>query len=438
MPDYAQFLGSRVSYGALYDQLLTFFSEGGEQAVVARVVGPAATVGNLTLVDNAGTPQNTLRIDAASAGAWSTQIKVQVLDGSLTNTFRIIVTLNDVVVHDVNNLATPADAVNAFSTSPYVRAVNLASATTPPNNNPDTLAATALSAGTDDRASATDTHYVSALDRFDYEQGDGAVAIPGRNTTAIWTGINTHCKANNRIGLLAAVQSESKANLLNRVSEVNSEYCGLFTPWVRISDNAGSYRTISPEGYVAGCRARAHSATGPWRVPAGDLAVANTLVGLDVVYSRSNASDLSDGRVNVIKIVANSIRLYDWKSMSSNSEYTYLHNRDLLNYLVVQSEKVLETHLFKPIDGKNQLLSQVAASIVGMVSPIAKANGLYPLYNAQNQQIDPGYKVITDNTVNSPADLALNKIAARLMVRISPVGAFITLTIVKTPNTAGF
>jgi len=438
MPDYTRYYGDRVSYGALYDQLLTYFNEGGQQAYVARVVGPAATVGSLTLLDQAGSPLNTIRVDAANAGSWSTQLSVEIQAGSLTNTFRMIVTLNGVQVHNVNNISSPSDAVNQFATSPYIKVTNLGSATAAPANNPDVVAATALSAGADDRTSATDTTFVNALALFNYELGDGSVAIPGKAATAIWTGINAHCVANNRIGLLAAVQSETKSNLLNRVAEVDSEYCGLFAPWIRISDGAGSYRTISPEGYVAACRAKAHDQTGPWRVPAGSLSSANTLVGLDVIYTRQDSQDLDDGRVNVIKTVANTIRLYGWRSLSSSDEYKLLHNRDLLNYLVVQAQAKLEDSLFKPIDGKGQLLNAVNASIVGLVDPIARAGGLYALLDPTGKQVDPGYKVVTDNSVNTPALLALNQIAARLLVRISPVGALITLTIVKVNNQAGF
>lgn len=438
MADVERLTGGRVTYGALYDQLQTYFDEGGLQARIARVVGPAATVGTLTLQDRAGTPANTLRVDAANPGAWSTQLKVQVLDGSVANTFRIVVTLNGVPVQDINNIATPAAAVIAFRNSEYIRIANLGSATTAPNNNPAVAAATALSAGSDDRVSITATHYLNSLGLFTKEMGDGAVAIPGQTSTAIWQGIDTHCRDNNRIGILSAAISATKSQLLARNAEVVSEYSGVFAPWIVIPDGQGGTRTISPEGYVAACRARAHDQVGPWKVPAGSIASANTVTDVETEFRTGDANDLDDGRINVIRIIANTVRLYGWRSLSDDAEYTYLKDRDLLNNLVVEGEKVLEQFVFATIDRKGQLLSQVNASLVGLVDPIASAGGLYSRTDElTGQEIDPGYKVDTGSSVNTSATLAMNQIKARLLVRIAPTGGLISLTIVKVAIQSG-
>ena len=438
MADVNALLGARVSYGAVYDQLKTFFDEGGQRAYVGRIVGGSATKGTLSLNDRAGSPVATLRVDAENAGAWSSQLKVQVQNGSVSNTFRITITLNDVVVEDKNNLANPAAAVTAFSQSLYVRLTDLGSATAAPNNNPAVLAATALSAGSDDRGTIVDAGYVAGLALFNEELGDGAVAIPGRTTSAIWTGINNHCEANNRIGLLSSGLGDDKSDLLGRVADLDSEYCGLFAPWIKVPDGSGGTRTISPEGYVAACRARAHSQVGPWRVPAGAIAQANTVVDTDIHFNTDDGNDLNDGRVSVIRVIANTVRLYGWRSMSSDTDnYELLHNRDLLNNLAVEGAKVLEQFVFETIDRNGHLLSAINAALVGMVDPIAKKNGLYPRFDANNLMIDPGYKVDTGTAVNSEITLAHNEVRARLSVRISPAGSLISLTIVKVGTLSG-
>lgn len=440
MADVAAQLGVRVSYGAVWDQLKTFFDEGGEQAYVARVVGSAATVGSLTLVDRAGSPLNTVRVDAANEGSWSTQLKIQVTNGSIANTYRIIVLLNDVVVQDVTNLPTPAAAVSAFQTSPYIRCVDLGSATAAPNNNPAALAATALSAGSDDRASVITADYTAALAQFTNDLGDGAVAIPGQTANGIWTAIRDHCvNSKRRLGLLSAAMAADKTALLGRVPEIDSEYCGLFAPWIVIPDGAGSTRTISPEGYVAACRARAHEATGPWRVPAGLIASANTVSDLNLTFSEADANELDAGKVSVIRRISGTIRLYGWRSLSSDVDnYWFLKDRDLLNNIVVSSEGLLEQYVFLPIDAKGQLLSSINATLVGLVDPIAQKGGLYPrIDQATGQMLDPGYKVDTGNSVNTPATLAGNEVRAIVYVRISPAGGLINLTIVKVGVLAG-
>lgn len=432
MADVEALTGVRVTYGAAYDSLKMFFDEGGEAAYIGRVVGPAATKGTLTLVDRAGSPLNTLRVDAQNAGSWSTQLQVQVLDGALSNTFRIIVTLGGVLVEDKNNLANPAAAVLAFADSKYVRLTNLASGTTAPNNNPVVLAATALSAGTDDRASVTTTHYVNALALFTKDYGDGAVAIPGQNGSTIWTAINTHCVAYNRVGLLADTQAASINTLVTDASGVNSEYCGLFHPWVKVSDGAGGTRVISPEGYVAASRYKAHFQTGPWRAAAGQLSVASTVLDVDVRYTDVESATLNDGRVNAIRFISNSIRVYGWRSTSSDTQSWYhLTYRDFLNYLVVQGSLLLEPYVFGTIDRKGQLLSAVNGALVGMCLPLAQKQAFFPLLDGNGKEVDPGYAVDTGSNINTTQSIAQNQINAKLSVRVSPTGELIALNIVK-------
>jgi hypothetical protein len=62
---------------------------------------------------------------------------------------------------------------------------------------------------------------------------------------------------------------------------------------------------------------------------------------------------------------------------------------------------------------------------------MAQAGGLYALLADNGDIIDPGYKVDTGPNVNPVSQLALNRISAVLSVRVSPVGALVSLTIVK-------
>lgn len=438
MADYERFLGDRVTYGALFDALQTFFSEGGSRAYVARVVGPAATVGNLTLVDRAAVPVNTLRIDAANPGAWSGNVTVEVLDGGTPNTFRIIVRLNGVIVEDANNLTSPAAAASFFSGSPYIRAVDLGSATAAPANNPAVRAATALSVGTDDRAAVTATDLVNALARFNISLGDGAVAIPGQAVGAVGAGIDAHCRANRRIGLTAAARGTSVSALTTAAAAFNSEFTGLFAPWVLIPDGVGGTRAVSPEGFVAAQRNRAHEEVGPWRAPAGRISVGRFAVGVDQGFTSDEGNTLDAARVNAIRVISNAVRLYGWRSLSLDVQnYAYLTGRDLLNRLVNEAEARLEDYVFSTIDGRGQLLSAINAELVGLVEPIRALGGLFEYLDAEGNQIDPGYAVDTGSNINTTASLANNEVRARLAVRVSPIGALVNLTIVKVGVTAG-
>jgi phage tail sheath protein FI len=439
MADVDIYLGSRVTYGAVWDQLKTFFDEGGQQAYVARVVGGAATKGTITLDDRAGAPVDTLRIDAQNEGAWSANLTVEVQDGASPNTFRIILRLDGDIVGDFNNLTAPSDAVAAMATSPFARAVDLGSVTAAPNNRPAVMAATALSAGTDDRAAVVAAGYTAALAQFTPGYGDGAVAIPGQTGSTVWGAIITHCEANNRIALLAGIINETEANLKTQAATLDSEYAGLFAPWVVVSDGGTGTRTISPEGFVAACRARAHERIGPWGVPAGLMGKANSVLDLAQDFNSDSGNALNEAKVSVIRKIAGTVRLYGWRSLSSDvAGYRFLKDRDLMNRLVVEAEKRLEQFVFAAIDSKGKLLSSVNAELVGMVEPIKVAGGLYPRLDSDGNEIDPGYAVDTSNAVNTALTLADNEIRAALQVRVSPTSELVTLSIVKVGILTGF
>jgi hypothetical protein len=432
MSDYARLCGGRVAYGSVYDSLKTFFEEGGSQAYVSRVAGGAATLSTLTLVDRATSPGvNTLRVDAANPGAWGTGLTVEVADGATADTVKVTIRLNGDIVEEYNNLASPDAVVSAFTGSPYVTITNLGSVTAAPDNLPKVIAATALTGGDDDRGAVVTADYEAALDAFGIGLGDGAVAIPGQGT-AVHAAIDTHCKENRRLGLLAAARGASVATLTAAAANVNSEFCGLFAPWVMIPDGGGGVRAVSPEGYVAAVRNRAHEQEGPWRAPAGGNAVARFVVGVDQAFTRADGDTLDTGRVSPIRIIANSIRLYGWRSLSQDEQnYSLLNGRDVLNRLVTECERRLEQYVFQTIDAQGHLLSAVNAELRGVVDPMAQAGGLYALLADNGDIIDPGYKVDTGPNVNPVSQLALNRISAVLSVRVSPVGALVSLTIVK-------
>lgn len=441
MADYATKLGDRVTYGYLFDDLTTFFAEGGARAYVTRNVGASATKGLLTLKDqSASTGLDTLRIDAENPGAWSTRVTVQIRAGTNPASFRLTVYYDGLSVgEDFNNIATPADAVTALTRSAYVRAVDLGSATPPSTtgaNNPRVLAATALSAGADDRASVTAGNIVTSLDRFPIELGPGAVAIPGYNT-AVHAGIIAHATANRRIGLLAGARSSTVATLTGLANALNSEFVGLFAPHIIVPDNAGGTRVIEPVGFVAAARNKAHERVGQWRAGGGLISASSTLVGVDQTFTRAEGDTLDVGRVNALRVIANTVRVYGWRSLSQDdTNYALLTSRDLLNTLVDEGEKRLEPYVFETIDGRGHVLANVEGALIALCEPIRKQGGLYERVTETGNVLDAGYVVDTGPSVNTLDTLSRNELRARLSVRISPSAGLITLNIVKVAVSA--
>ena len=437
LADYESVFGKRPAYGYLYDTIKTFFDEGGEQAYVTRVVGPDATKGTIVIQDRTTpTAANTLTVNAASAGAWSGDLKVKIEPGSIPDTVKITVLYRGEPVEAYNNISTPAQAVQKFTTSVFVDLINMGSTAVGPLALP-AIGTYTVTAGDDKRGGIQTVNYIDALKNFTEGLGDGAVAIPGVGPS-VHEGLVEHATANRRIAILSHNDGASQLELTQAVTAVNDDAAGLFAPWVQVNDGAGGIRNSPPEGFVAACRARAHDTVGPWRAPAGGIAIARNVLGLAKEYTKAESETLDAARVSVIRRVAGTIRLYGWRSLSADEQnYGFLSARDVLNRLVVESEKRLEAYVFAPIDAKNQLLSAINAELVGIVEPIRSAGGLYEQIDSNGQQIDPGYLVETGNTVNSTASLANNEVRARLSVRLSPTGALVSLDIVKVSLLSG-
>ena len=421
--DFERVFGGFVTYSPLWLQLSTFFQEGGLRAIVSRTVGPAATVGTLTLTDS--DDEDTLKIDAVGAGAWSSALEATVAAGTLDDTFRLTITFNDIVVHDVDNITDPTDAVFKFSDSDYVVLTDLGSTSVDPN--PEAIVATALSAGSDDRASITAAHYLASLNAVTKDYGTGAVAIPGQTGTTIFDGITDHCEATNRVGLLAAARGATTSSLITTAQGLNTEFCGLFAPWVLLADGVSAPKVVSPEGYVAAARTRAIVETGQWRAGAGYLSEAKVVVGLDQEFDTTDGNQLDAARVNAIRTIAGTTRVYGWRSLAlDESNYSFLTYRDFLNLLVMQAEDLLEDYVFQPIDGRGQLVSRIKGELEAMLIPYAEDGGLYPL-SINGSEVDPGYSI----EVVVPSTNTSNEIHATMKVRVSPVGSLIRLSIVK-------
>lgn len=437
--DFRARFGDRPSYGTLWDDIRTYFEEGGARAQVIRVVGPAATTGALAaaLSDRASTPDDTLNVTAVSQGAWSSRVKVNVLDGATAATFRFQVLLDDVVVEDYSALTSPQHAISRINAnSLYVRLSDAGSTSVAPQNNPKALnAPVALAAGTDDRASVTATHYTAALAKFTKGMGDGAVALPGIGQS-VHAALIAHANANNRIALLASARGDTRDTLASYAASLDSERAGLFAPWVKIPDDFGGTRAISPEGYVAASRSKAHEGSGPWRAAAGETSKARFVVAPDQEFSSADGNLLDGAKVNVIRTIAGTVRLYGWRSLSEdNDNWAMLTGAETLNRYVVEAESQLEPYLFGVIDSSGHLLASVRGTLIGIAQPMADAGGLYARV-VDGEVLDPGYVVNTDDVLNTTASLALNQILASVGLRVSPTAAQIFLTVSKAGVTA--
>lgn len=429
LQEFVDKFGARPAYGNLYDDIRTFFEEGGTRAYVARVVGPAATTGALAtpLQDRATTPVATMQVTAKGAGQWSSRVTVEIVDGSIDDTFTLRVLFDGEIVESYVNLRTPQEAVSRSASSAWVVVSDLASASVAPDNNPAvTVSPVALAAGTDDRASVDAAVQTDALTRFTDNLGDGAVAIPGGGD-AVHAGLIAHANTYYRTALLSTARGTVVDDLVALAASYDQPRAGLFAPWVQIPDGFGGARAIPPDGYVAGCRARAIEAVGPWQAPAAERARFRFVAAVDQVFSDADSTTLDAGKVSAI--IGN--RLYGWRSLSEDTiNWFLLTSADVLNHVTVRARDAVAGDVFGVIDAKGHLLASISGKLEGIVAPIASSGGLYPwLDDNTGEVLDPGYKIVANSSNNPRAVAAQHRVYADVGIRPSPSAAMIFLSV---------
>lgn len=403
MTEFVATFGNDVAYSSGSHQVREYFLEAGGagQVRIARVVGAAATAGTLVVKDGGAAAGTTsLTLNAINKGAWSSDVTAQVEAGTVANTrtvtLRFRVGQPGERVEAYKNMATPATLVAAINDrSTLVTATDGLSVEVGPLALPRVLAATALSQGTDDRAAVDAAAMIAALGRFPAEFGPGAVAIPGWPLDDVGAALKTHADTFGRTPLLAGDETETAANIRTLATELvgtTGKFAGVFFGWISVSDGAGGTVNISPEGYIAGVRARVMEAEGPWRYPAGERAVAKGVSALVTDVDKDTGDTLNENHVNAIRLIDDAVQNYGWTSLSATEPFTTLQKQDTLNEIAWDVRRELGPNVFDGIDDRDVLVNLVIGKAEGLLQR-RYGKGLFGLRDANGRLVDPGYVV---------------------------------------------
>jgi hypothetical protein len=447
LDDFVSKFGNRVSYSQLYDALDLAFEEGLAEAYVSRVVGPAPVKASLTLDDRAGAPVDTLRIDALHYGDFAngaTGITIQIENGTVADTFRIVVRFDGEIVETFDDLVMTAAAdryaPTILETSEWIRGVDLLSATVAPNDNPAVLAATPLAGGTDDHNNAVDAQWLDALDAIPADLGPGQVSAPGRTTTAAHQQLIDHAQAKNRTAYLDTVDKASEATLIAAAAAIDdydgSEFAALFGSWFDIPGVvAGTTRAVPGSAYWAGKTAKIDAQFGTaGYAPAGDQGQADYALAVRVpavALTDDDYEDLNDAGVNMAREFRNrGVQSYGFRSVTTDTEWTQLTSHRVRMSLTHRLRQIAEGFVFRNIDGRRQIFGELNGALVGELMRDYAAGSLF------GDTPEDAFRVDTGDTVNTAATIAAGEIHAAVFVRVAPFAELVRIDIVKTPITS--
>jgi phage tail sheath protein FI len=429
----AQFVdlyGDRQTYSTAYDELDLYFHEGGARAIIARYAGPSAAKAKRNLLD--GAAGVALVMEALGVGSYANTWTVQVTHPT-GSTFQIIIVGTEgdgtAFTETSPEFATTADAV--AHTWEHVTVTQGAS-----TNDPAVLAASVLGStttGADDRASATDTERTTALNLFTPDLGPGQVKVAGATAAATHAIVEAHAETYGRVALLDGTDTATVATLTALAATdraaTGHRSAGLFAPWVTIPGiTAGTTRTVPPGALAAGIMARNDGqGVTPNEAAAGDLGQAVYATGLSqAAWSETDRGTLNDAGVNVIRDVFNGVRVYGDRTLtdpSSDVNWRYLSNARYFMSVRARAGVVMEAVVFRQIDARGHLLSEVRGDLTGLLLGDFTQDALYGT--------TPEEAFNVDLSANTATTIANGELHATLALRMSPPAENVNLAIVK-------
>jgi Bacteriophage tail sheath protein len=460
--DYARKFGGLNVNSHLGNALNLFFSEGGSQALVCRVVGAAAAVATLTIVDRAGSPLATIRVDAKYPSS-TKRVYVTVEAGTIANTVKLTFDSPDlpvpVEVADNVKLTFTQSELEAIAArtsnlqtlemvnerSNLVKVANLNSATAAPANLPALTARTMLANGSDDFAGLSAASFIGTDDGisktglrvFDSEEfGTGQVALPGVTTNAAHLAIAVHCNQFKRFGILDLPPGTDKDAAIAARRLVDSSYVAFYwPPTIEALDLAGSgvQKNYPVSGAVAGVFARAEAEFGVHKAPANYQLF--TAVGVEKASNGSQQTDqatralLNRNEVNVITpLPEQGIRVYGARPAASYGLVTAIHQQRVLNTAYYQLTRAYQGLVFAPLSADR--IFREAISLSEQYLRLLYESGALTSVTGNRED---AFAVICDPENNPPESLDQHQLYVDIGMHIVDMAEKIFLSINSVP-----
>ncbi len=371
-------------------------------------------------------------------------------------TSRLTVSFSQANITEFWDINSAADALNASQKS------ELVTITLPSGGQlPKSAAAAKLTSGTDGTtaysASAADhvgnaaaSGAKSGLQVFnDARLGTGYVMIPGQQSTAVRSGIITHCATYYRIGLLSAPAGLTASTVAADIAGTSSNQCAYYWPQVKYTDensDVGGLLTISNEGAIAGLAARMirDYNFGPHKSPAG---LTHPFVSVPDIERQSNGNELcddaisntlADSFVNTIRVKGNPLAYVVWgnRCLASDRRYLQFNSSQTINLVYCTGQLLLEKFTFEPVDPQGKLFASIRSDFNVFLMSLFRKGALYGTEPQTLPRQTDAFLVVCDRSNNPDSVLVGNEVHVDVTFAPTPNAEKITLNL--GPAAPGF
>ena len=229
------------------------------------------------------------------------------------------------------------------------------------------------------------------------------------------------------------------ANVTNMVTwrtvtqNFNSNYCALYTPWVQIYDSYNDKIVDAPpSGYVASQIAYNDYIADAWYAPAGFNRGVLNVLGLTNVFTQGERDTLYQDQLNPLQTFRGEGNVI-WGQKTQQTKASALDRVNVRRLLIVL-EKAISTELRYFVFEPNSDITRFrVTAMIEEYLDLLGARGAF-----QTELGDKGYKVVCDETNNTPAIIDRNELHVDIFIKPSRAAEYIQLQTIITQTGASF
>jgi phage tail sheath protein FI len=340
--------------------------------------------------------------------------------------------------HPQSGIVEEWDVGNAAEAADVSKRSQLITVTLPATGElPKSAVASKLHSGTSataDTYAATDSDYIgttssagvkTGLQVFnDQRLGTGLVAIPGKTSSTIRTGIKSHCENYYRFGLYGPTASLTLTTASTEFAGVASNFGAGWVPRIIVpsdSSTTGGGVTIDNVGHLAGLFARMDRDYGaPHKSAAG---INHQLLNVLDVESQSNGMELfddagsntlADYNTNTLRRKAGGIVSWGLRSLASDERYRQQQVGRLVCLVYLSCFQLMSKRTFEPIDSFGDLFGAIKGDLDAFFFSLWRRKALYGNEPGSDPNPRDAWRVVCDQGNNPNVEIGKGNVTANV------------------------
>ena len=225
------------------------------------------------------------------------------------------------------------------------------------------------------------------------------------------------------------VHGKNVADATTQVESRNSSYAAMYWPWVKIADLqvAGTQRWVPPSVVMAGIYAFNDKVAHPWFAPAGlNRGGIDSALQSERKLTQSDRDTLYQSNVNPIATFPGQ-GVCVWGQKTTQKKASALDRVNVRRLLIKVKKFISASSRFLVFE---QNTAATRRRFLGIVNPF--------LENVQSQSGLNAFRVVMDETNNTPDTIDRNQLVGQIFVQPTRTAEFIVLDFTVQPTGASF